>query len=98
MQRQRRCGASCAATLGLVFALARCGAASATEPRATSIEVAADSISESISEVMLEDTGLELEDTAPPQAAGDELAETDAAEAPESEAPPPVPARAAPSP
>jgi hypothetical protein len=89
MEHRRRWGAACAVVL-LILSLA--ASASATEPEST--DVAPDSISE----VMLEDTGLELEDTMLPPPASDAVAEADVMDEAEEDDPPPAPARAAPSP
>ena len=84
-------GAACARVLVLALALAVAGSAGATEEEFSVAEISADSISQ----VMLEELGLELEDaTWQPEAA--EVVETQTV--PAAEPPPPVPARAAPSP
>jgi len=94
MEHRRRLGAICAFILGLALALGE--GAVASEPESAAADVAPDSISE----VMLEDTGLELEDT-PSLPESDAIADADVADEADEDtegASPSAPARAAPSP
>lgn len=94
MEHQRLCVASRVALSCLLAAIPLGGAVSADEPQTTVARVPR----ESISEVMLEDTGLELERVARPPDAGDAFVETGPEQAaPDEAASAPVPARAAPS-
>lgn len=87
-------GAVCVASLGLASVFAIAGASTAIEEVREVPKVAPDSISE----VMLEDTGLELEDTAITRESVGAAVNTDAiVPTVEAEEAPPVPARAAPS-